>query len=183
MAIDEKALEVAARKCWPGAFLFGQDRAGAIDATRAILEAYEAAKAAPAEGEENATDLVSRAEVLRVIRTLGEQDADLALYGAADNARAREYGEAAATRACCAIALMPTPAPAEGREAVAVEPEGIRDRIAGQRVAVPMKIVQRLLRYRESQPYDPALSQITIDLEIALAHPAPAAPAPAGEEA
>ncbi len=53
-------------------------------------------------------DLVSRAEVLRVIRSLGNQDADLALYGAADNARAREYGEAAAIRACCAIALMPS---------------------------------------------------------------------------
>lgn len=52
-------------------------------------------------------DLVSRAEVIDILRRLGDQDADLALYGAADNARAREYGEAAATRACCAIALMP----------------------------------------------------------------------------
>jgi len=68
-------------------------------------------------------DLVSRAEVLRVIRSLGAQDADLAMYGAADNARAREYGEAAATRACCAIALMPpaspSPAPAAVEELVA----------------------------------------------------------------
>nr|WP_066733838.1 hypothetical protein [Bradyrhizobium sp. CCH5-A9] len=61
-------------------------------------------------------DLVSRAEVLRIIRRLGDQDADLALYGAEDNARAREYGEAAATRACCAIALMPSHAPMAARE-------------------------------------------------------------------
>lgn len=52
-------------------------------------------------------DLVSRAEVLRVLKRLGGQDADLALYGAEDNARAREYGEAAMTRACCAVAIMP----------------------------------------------------------------------------
>jgi hypothetical protein len=69
------------------------------------------------------TDLLSRAEVLRVIRSLGAQDADLAMYGAADNARAREYGEAAATRACCAVALMPaaspSPAPAAMEELVA----------------------------------------------------------------
>lgn len=64
------------------------------------------------------TDLLSRAEVLRVIRSLGEQDADLAMYGAADNARAREYGEAAATRACCAIALMPPASPSPAPAAV-----------------------------------------------------------------
>lgn len=64
------------------------------------------------------TDLVSRAEVLRVIRSLGAQDADLAMYGAADNARAREYGEAAATRACCAIALMPPASPSPAPAAV-----------------------------------------------------------------
>ncbi len=58
--------------------------------------------------EAASADVVSRAEVLRVIRRLGDQDADLALYGAEDNARAREYGDAAATRACCAIALMPS---------------------------------------------------------------------------
>lgn len=78
--------------------------------TKEIAEAKRlilAALAKPAAGGDVADDLVSRAEVLRVIRALGDQDADLALYGAADNARAREYGEAAATRACCAIALMP----------------------------------------------------------------------------
>lgn len=66
-------------------------------------------------------DLVSRAEVLRVLRRLGDQDADLALYGAEDNARAREYGEAAMTRARCAVAIMPSSAgmsEAELREAV-----------------------------------------------------------------
>ena len=52
-------------------------------------------------------DLVSRAEVLSVLKRLGNQDADLALYGAEDNARAREYGEAAMARACCAVAIMP----------------------------------------------------------------------------
>ena len=52
-------------------------------------------------------DLVRRGDVLRVLRTLAGQDADLALYGAEDNARAREYGEAAMTRACCAVAIMP----------------------------------------------------------------------------
>lgn len=75
---------------------------------RKALEEARAALASPAAtSAETQDDLVSRAEVIRVIRTLGDQDADLALYGAADNARAREYGEAAATRACCAIALMP----------------------------------------------------------------------------
>jgi len=49
-----------------------------------------------------------------------------------------------------------------------VEREGIRDRIAGPRVSVPRKIIDRLKAYRAAMPYDPVLSQIEIDLDIAL---------------
>lgn len=51
--------------------------------------------------------------------------------------------------------------------------ERLRDRIAGPHVAVPLKIVERIRAYRASQPYDPVLSQIEIDMNIALA-PVPA---------
>ena len=98
-------------------------------AHRSLMWRAEQLLASPAAtSAETQDDLVSRAEVIRVIRTLGDQDADLALYGAADNARAREYGEAAATRACCAIALMPralaSPAETQGGD-------GVREMLAG----------------------------------------------------
>jgi len=83
--------------------------------TTSIEEALRsgAVRLVPVEATAEAGDLVSRAEVIRVLRRLGGQDADLALYGAEDNARAREYGEAAMTRACCAIAIMPAASDAE----------------------------------------------------------------------
>lgn len=58
---------------------------------------------------------------------------------------------------------------------------GVEERIAGPTVAVPVKIVERLRAYRASQPYDPVLSQIEIDMNIALSSPAALSAAPAQE--
>ncbi|WP_141653114.1 hypothetical protein [Phenylobacterium immobile] len=57
--------------------------------------------------EQCRNDVVSRAEVVRILRELGATHADLAIYGEADSARNRESAEAAFTLARCAVALMP----------------------------------------------------------------------------
>lgn len=113
-------------------------------------------------------DLVSRAEVLRVLRRLGEQDADLALYGAEDNARAREYGEAAMTRACCAVAIMPAATALTAAQARIRELEAQVTAYEAARSAEPVAVEARTA---------PIPVAVVLAAEAKLrAHPTPEAP-------
>jgi hypothetical protein len=73
-----------------------------------LVAAFDKALAAPpaAQGDARDDDLLRRGDVIAMLKRLADQHADLALYGAPENARNRDAHEAAITRVRCAVALM-----------------------------------------------------------------------------